>query len=216
MDHHTVTPFRSFDRGHGINAVYHLFTFCDRDIADAVHGLSLDAYRTDRQDQQTTNVRAMLVVFRLFWATEMRRTPCRNHRSHTIMRTQTHSLLLGASLALALFAGYSFRPAPQVPQYTYRQFSTIESVVPGGLGRSRVIISDQGDQEVGKDLMNFYSMVGINFKNIANNDRLIVDQINTYTSEGWELHTVATGVNSGTDKGGAGIFITRYLFRKPI
>lgn len=133
------------------------------------------------------------------------------------MQLDTRSLLFGASLAIALFAGYSFRPAPQAPQYTYRQFSTIESVVPGGLGRSRVIISDQGDQEVGKDLMNFYSMVGINFKNIANNDRLIVDQINTFTSEGWELHTVVTGVNSAAEgKGGTGIFITRYLFRKPV
>ena len=53
-------------------------------------------------------------------------------------------------------------------------------MVPGGLGRSRVISSDMNDQEVGKDLMNFYSMVGINFKNIANNDRMIVETINQY------------------------------------
>jgi len=133
------------------------------------------------------------------------------------MKLDNRSLLFGASIAVALFAGYSFRPAPQATQYTYRQFSTIESVVPGGLGRSRVIVSDAGDQEVGKDLMNFYSMVGINFKNIANNDRIIVDQINQFTSEGWELHTVTTGVNSpGEGKGGTGIFITRYLFRKPL
>ena len=129
----------------------------------------------------------------------------------------TRTLLLGAAIATALFLGYSFRPVPQATAYTYRQFSTIESVVPGGLGRSRVIISDQGDQEVGKDLMNFYSMVGINFKNIANNDRMIVDEINKLTAEGWELHTVVTGVNSAAEgRGGTGIFITRYLFRKPV
>ncbi len=128
------------------------------------------------------------------------------------MKLDTRSLLFGASLAVALFAGYSFRPAPVVANYTYKQFSTIESVVPGGLGRSRVIISDQGDQEVGKDLLNFFSMVGINFKNIASNDRMIVDQVNEYVSQGWELHTVTTGVQSN-DK--TGIFITRYLFRKP-
>ena len=130
------------------------------------------------------------------------------------MKLDTRSLLFGSALAVALFAGYSFRPNPVAPGYTYRQFSTIESVVPGGLGRSRVIISDQNDQEVEKDLLNFYSMVGINFKNIASNDRLIVDQINEFTSDGWELHTVTTGVQSG-EKGG-GIFITRYLFRKPL
>lgn len=128
------------------------------------------------------------------------------------MKLDTRSLFLGLGFAVALFAGYSFRPAPVAPSYTYRQFSTIESVVPGGLGRSRVIISDQGDQEVGKDLLNFFSMVGINFKNIANNDRMIVDQVNEYVSQGWELHTVTTGVQSN-DK--TGIFITRYLFRKP-
>ena len=69
------------------------------------------------------------------------------------------SLLLGAALPVALFLGFSFRPTPVSDAYTYRQFSTIESVVPGGLGRSRVIISDQNDQEVEKDLLNFYSMV---------------------------------------------------------
>ncbi len=124
------------------------------------------------------------------------------------------SMLLGATLPLALVLGYSFRPTPVATPYTYRQFSTIESVVPGGLGRSRVIISDAGDQEVGKDLLNFYSMVGINFKNVANNDRLIVETVNEWSGEGWELHTVTTGVQSG--KEGGGIFITRYLFRKPV
>lgn len=131
------------------------------------------------------------------------------------MKVDLRSLLLGSAFALTLFIGYSFRPQPAGDdQYTYRQFSTIESIVPGGLGRSRVIISDQGDQEVGKDLLNFYSMVGINFKNIANNDRLIVETVNEWTGEGWELHTVTTGVQSG-EKGG-GIFITRYLFRKAV
>ncbi len=133
------------------------------------------------------------------------------------MKIELRSLLIGASFALTLFLGYSFRPMPQTTPYTYRQFSTIESVVAGGLGRSRVIISDQGDQEVGKDLLNFYSMVGVNFKNIANNDRVIVETINSYVNEGWELHTVVTGVNSAAEgKGATGIFITRYLFRRPI
>ncbi|HRO98318.1 MAG TPA: hypothetical protein PLN54_02685 [Flavobacteriales bacterium] len=133
------------------------------------------------------------------------------------MTVNLRSLLLGAAVPMALLLGYSFRPTPAAEAFTYRQFSTIESVVPGGMGRSRVIISDQGDQEVGKDLLNFYSMVGINFKNIANNDRIIVETINQYVSEGWELHTVTTGVQSPNgDKGGNGIFITRYLFRKPL
>lgn len=131
------------------------------------------------------------------------------------MDTNFRSILIGAGMAAALFIGYSFRPMPQPASWTYRQFSTIESVVPGGLGRSRMIISDDGQQEVGKDLLNFYSLTGINFKNVASNDRLIVDNINQYTAEGWDLFTVTTGVQSPSDKGGNGIFITRYLFRKP-
>lgn len=129
------------------------------------------------------------------------------------MNPNFRSAILGAGFAIALFAGYSFRPVPQPAQFTYRQFSTIESVVPGGLGRSRIIVSDDESQEVGKDLLNFYSLTGINFKNVANNDRLIVDNINKYTADGWELYQVTTGVQS-TDK--AGIFLTRYLFRKPV
>jgi hypothetical protein len=130
------------------------------------------------------------------------------------MKMDTRSLLIGAAFSVALFTGYSFRPTPAAPvAYTYLQFSTIESVVPGGLGRSRVIISDQGDQEVGKDLLNFFSMVGINFKNIASNDRLIVETVNEYVAKGYELHTVTTGVQSNEK---TGLFITRYLFRKPV
>lgn len=131
------------------------------------------------------------------------------------MNTNFRSMLIGGAIAASLLIGYSFRPAPQAASYTYRQFSTIESVVPGGLGRSRIIISDDAQQEVGKDLMNFYSLTGINFKNVANNDKLIVDNINQYTAEGWELYTVTAGVQSPSDKGGNGIFMTRYLFRKP-
>jgi hypothetical protein len=129
------------------------------------------------------------------------------------MELNVRSLLLGATLAAGLAAVYSFK-TPSAPQaYTWRQFSTIESVVPGGLGRSRIIISDQAEQTIEKDLLNFYSLTGINFKNIANNDRLIVDNINAWTAEGWELTDVTTGVQSGDNNG---IFITRYLFRKPM
>lgn len=132
------------------------------------------------------------------------------------MNLNFRSVLFGLAVGAALLAAYGFRPMPVQTAYTWRQFSTIESVVPGGLGRSRIIISDQSDQTIEKDLLNFYSMVGINFKNIANNDRLIVDNINQWTTEGWELFEVSTGVQSPPADGGTGIFITRYLFRKAV
>jgi hypothetical protein len=131
------------------------------------------------------------------------------------MNINIRSLIAGAVVTVTLMAVLGFKALQSPAAYTWRQFSTIESVVPGGLGRSRIIISDANDQEIGKDLLNFYSMVGINFKNIANNDRLIVDNINQWQSEGWELYTVTAGVQSPGAEGGNGIFITRYLFRKP-
>ena len=131
------------------------------------------------------------------------------------MHIQPSSLVIGAVCGIACFLALAFTPnAQQAPvTYTYRQFSTIESVVPMGLGRSRIITSDASGQMMEKELQNFYSATGINFKNVSNNDRVIVDNINSMTTEGWELFEVSTGVNSLD--GGGGIFITRYLFRKP-
>jgi len=124
------------------------------------------------------------------------------------------ALMMGA--ALVLFFG--FRTENSEMKYQYRQFSTVESIIPGGLGRSRVIQTSESGTEIEKELKNFYSMVGINFGNISNNDRVIVERINEWSSEGWELYSVSTGVQSPSvsDNGGStgGIFITRYLFRK--
>jgi hypothetical protein len=94
------------------------------------------------------------------------------------------------------------------------QMTAIESVVPGGLGRSRLITqnADGTMQEI--NLENFFSMVGINFGNIRNNDRVITERIEKLANDGWELEFVNTGVYSGGDKG-TGIFITRYMFKRP-
>lgn len=112
-----------------------------------------------------------------------------------------------------------------------------------GLGRSRIIEeqspldaanfttertngkkSNQGDVKRGDakvdkfaetKILNFYSGVGINFRNIASNDALISSKINSLSHEGWELTFVTSGVES---KGGKdddqGIYITRYVFKR--
>lgn len=120
-----------------------------------------------------------------------------------------------ACIALIVIA-FSFRAVPEHTSYEYKQFSTIESVIPGGLGRSRIVTTDDAGQVVEKELKNFYSLVGINFGNIANNDRAIVDRINQYDNEGWELMSISTGVHGQTSDGSSsgGVFITRYLFRR--
>lgn len=101
-------------------------------------------------------------------------------------------------------------------RYEYKQISTIESVVPGGLGRSRVLTTDENGQMLEKELKNFYSFVGINFENISNNDRVIVERLNDFASQGWDLFQVTSGSNQQMAGGssGTGIFITRYLFRR--
>ena len=130
----------------------------------------------------------------------------------------------------------------QSQTFKYKIVTSIESVVPGGLGRSRIIEngtevdytqfttvrSKEGKEKTDKDrsdvkidnlkestLVNFYSFVGINFQNIASNDAMITSMLNKYTSEGWDLFNIVSGVESDAGKGdGDGIFIIRYIFRK--
>ena len=116
-------------------------------------------------------------------------------------------------IAVGIIAVMSFKTTDVPVVYQYKQFSTVESLVPGGLGRSRIVTTDEKGVSVEKDLMNFFSLVGINFANVSNNDKLIVDKINEFSAEGWELYQVTTGVQSHS-KDGVGIFITRYLFRQ--
>lgn len=125
----------------------------------------------------------------------------------------------------------------------YKIVTTVESIVPMGLGRSRIIEqkspinvddfttertsgkdSKQGDVKRGDakvdafaetKLLNFYSGVGINFQNIASNDALMSSKINKLAKEGWKLIFVAAGVESKAGKDDkAGIFITRYIFQR--
>lgn len=97
--------------------------------------------------------------------------------------------------------------------YTFMQMTTIESVVPAKLGRSRMILSDDKGDVVEVKMQNFFSMVGINFKNIRSNDQLIAKTLGDLSEQGWELVQVSPGVY-GTDSNN-GIFITRYLLRRP-
>lgn len=130
-------------------------------------------------------------------------------------------------------------------QVEYKVVTSVESIVPMGLGRSRIIESkqavstedltttrtdgkksDQGnvnrkDAKIDNfdetKLLNFYSAVGINFQNIASNDAMIADKINKLVSSGWELTFVVSGVESDSGSGdGAGIFITRYFFKRTV
>ena len=128
----------------------------------------------------------------------------------------------------------------QAQSWEYKIVTTVESIVPGGIGRSRIIENNEdkefttvsaGDTGRQKDasrrkdnkiesfketnLLNFYSMAGINFKNIASNDAIISSMVNAYADEGWELSFVTSGVESDAGKDdGTGIFVTRFIFKR--
>ncbi|PCE63355.1 hypothetical protein [Sediminicola luteus] len=127
-------------------------------------------------------------------------------------------------------------------QLEYKVITSVESIVPNGLGRSRLISANEDkdytqytssqtsednsrNKSSRKDirvkdfeetkLLNFFNIGGIRFQNIAANDALITSKINTMIAEGWELAFVTSAVESDSGKGdGQGIFITRYIFKR--
>lgn len=146
-------------------------------------------------------------------------------------------------LLFIAFIAFGFIAESQAQTVQYKVITSIESIVPGGAGRSRIIEEKDGidaenfttERTDGKKskqkdvkrsdakvslfsetkLLNFYSLVGINFQNIASNDALTSSKINKMCSEGWELAFVTSGVESDSGKGdNSGIFITRYIFKK--
>lgn len=141
--------------------------------------------------------------------------------------------------AIILFAGFNLF----AQQYEYAIVTTVESIVPGGVGRSRMLCVRENvdfknfttSRTKGKDskqsnvdrseikieafdetkLLNFFSLVGINFQNIASNDAIVTSKLNSMAAEGWELAFVSSGVESNAGKqDGEGIFITRYVFKR--
>jgi hypothetical protein len=121
--------------------------------------------------------------------------------------------------------------------------TVVESIVPAGVGRSRIIENKSAveiddfttERTSGTDskqnkvkrrdlkvddlnetkLLNFYSLTGINFQNIASNDALIQAKMNELGKDGWKLTFVTSGVESNAgSQDGEGIFITRLIFSK--
>jgi hypothetical protein len=96
----------------------------------------------------------------------------------------------------------------------FMQITTVESVLAGGFGRSKMIISNADGTQKETDMENLFSMVGINFKNIKENDDKLVRTIKEYTSNGWQIEQVTSLTLSQNDSGAGGIFMTRYLLSK--
>lgn len=142
-----------------------------------------------------------------------------------------------------MFLVLALAVATQWANAQYKVITVVESIIPGGTGRSRMIEStsdidykaattsrtdgkdskqgdiDRGDLKVSSfnetKMLNFFSMVGINFQNIASNDAMIMSRLNAMEAEGYELLFITGGVESDAGKDdGNGLFITRYYFKK--
>lgn len=127
-------------------------------------------------------------------------------------------------------------------QVEYKVITSVESIVPSGLGRSRIIssgeerdyrefTSEQTEEDNTRNksnrkdirvkdfeetkLLNFYNIGGIRFQNIAANDAVVSSKINAMIAEGWDLAFITSAVESDAGKDdGQGIFITRYIFKR--
>ncbi|MFT5666783.1 MAG: hypothetical protein ACI9DK_000968 [Vicingaceae bacterium] len=126
--------------------------------------------------------------------------------------------------------------------YTFKTVTVIESIVPNGVGRSRIINSmeDRDYKEFSKimteddnsrnkskrdelrvkeyeetKLLNFYNIGGIRFQNIAANDAVIDSRINAFLDEGWEIISINSAVEAyGGKDDSNGLFLTRFYFKK--
>lgn len=132
------------------------------------------------------------------------------------MKPTTYLLSLVVLLTTTtLFLAFRASEKQEAPKLEFMQFTTVESVVPGGFGRSRMITTNADGGKIEEiKLENFYSLVGINFSNIRHNDKIITSKISDFSADGWELLHVTSGVESGIDK--TGLFITRYLFKRVV
>ena len=119
---------------------------------------------------------------------------------------------------LLLFCGAaSHLKAQNIPLKQSQQFmqvTTVESVLSGGLGRSKMIITNPDGSQKESGMENLFSMVGINFKNIGENENKLINTLKFYTENGWKIDHVTSLTLSQTESGNGGIFMTRYLLSK--
>ena len=117
-------------------------------------------------------------------------------------------------LALIIFASMTSGALAQEVE-KFMQITTVESVVGGGFGRSKMVITKEDGSQEERDLENLFSMTGINFKNIRSNENYILQTIKSFTDAGWKLKST-TPLTLSPGQNGAGIFMTRYLLVKEV
>jgi len=122
------------------------------------------------------------------------------------------------------------RLCTEAQTYEYKVITSVESIIASGVGRSRLIATDEQrdyedftslrtdgrtirDRRNTSDrseirvknfeetkLLNFFNLGGIRFQNIAANDAVMSSKINAMTDKGWELAFVTSAVESDAGK----------------
>tara|TARA_R110002096_G_scaffold323145_1_gene517278 strand:+ start:5386 stop:5862 length:477 start_codon:yes stop_codon:yes gene_type:complete len=155
------------------------------------------------------------------------------------------SILTGILAIATIFSASAQNKLDTIqPKFEIKVITSVESIVPLGLGRSRLISanvdrdykefsSEQTEDDNTRNkskrkairvkdfeetkLLNFYNIGGIRFQNIASNDAVIASKLTSLLAEGWDLIFVASAVESDAgETDGQGIFITRYIFKRKL
>ena len=153
--------------------------------------------------------------------------------------------LLFIGLLVVGFISFSFINGNEQPaEIEYKVVTSVESIVPNGIGRSRLISSNvernyddftsersSDKKEDGRNkskrseirvkdfeetkLLNFYNIGGIRFQNIVSNDAIITSKFIAMWEDGWDHAFVSSSSESDASTGdGQGIFVTRYIFKR--
>lgn len=102
-------------------------------------------------------------------------------------------------LSLLFFA--SFKSKSSTASREYVVIDALESMISGGTGRSKGIITYADGKQEEFELENFYSMVGVNFGN-----KIILEKINQLSKKGYRILSHSTG--------GTGIYCSRIILEK--
>ena len=123
-------------------------------------------------------------------------------------------ILLSLGLILTVFIQSNAQETKVEVTREFMQITTVESVISAGFGRSKMLITNPDGSQKEYEMNNLFSLTGIHFKNIRENEDQIVKTLKSYTDEGWKLEQVMPLTLSPTGNG-PGIFMTRYLLSRP-
>ena len=125
-------------------------------------------------------------------------------------------LMIAVVALLLTFDSVKAQDSKAIQSQQFMQVTSVESVLSGGIGRSKMIVTNPDGSQKESDMENLFSMVGINFKNIKQNEDKLVSTLKYYTDSGWKIEHVTSLTLSQTESGNGGIFMTRYLLSKQV